>query len=205
MQLMNVLQKITKSKLVAVIRADSSEEAIEYSEACIRGGITSIELTYTTPQVETAITYLSQQYSHTLIGAGTVLDENTAKMAIYSGAKFIVSPGFNMETATLCNLYQILYIPGCTTVTEMTTALSAGCSLIKLFPGGIYGPESIKQFKAPLPQLSIMPSGGVDLNNIEDWFSSGAAVVGVGGSLLKGSMNSIENRAKNFVSKVSKT
>ncbi|MDN4605890.1 bifunctional 2-keto-4-hydroxyglutarate aldolase/2-keto-3-deoxy-6-phosphogluconate aldolase [Sporosarcina highlanderae] len=203
MQLVKILQLITKSKIVAVIRAGSSDMAIEYSEACIKGGITSVELTYTTPQVEKAITYLSEHHPHILTGAGTVLDAITAKIAIDAGAKFIVSPSFDKDTASLCNLYQIPYIPGCMTVTEMTTALSAGCSLIKLFPGGIYGPSSIKQFKAPLPQVSIMPSGGVDLENIEDWFSNGTEVVSVGGSLLKGSLNDIEDRAKKFINIVS--
>ncbi|MFB4167315.1 bifunctional 2-keto-4-hydroxyglutarate aldolase/2-keto-3-deoxy-6-phosphogluconate aldolase [Virgibacillus sp. JSM 102003] len=200
--MVNILQKITESKIVAVIRADSSEEAIEISEACIRGGITSIELTYTTPQVEKAIVNLSENYPDILIGAGTVLDVTTAKIAMQAGAKFVVSPGFDKETASLCNLYQIPYLPGCMTVTEMMSALSSGCSLIKLFPGGVFGPKSIKQFKAPLPQLSIMPTGGVDLDNIDDWFINGAEVVGVGSSLVKGSLDEIENNARKLIQKV---
>lgn len=148
MQMIDTLQKLKESKIVAVIRAESSQEAIESSEACIRGGITSIELTYTIPQVEEAIEKLSERFPNILIGAGTVLDATTAKMAMQSGAKYIVSPGFDKETASLCNLYQIPYLPGCMTVSEMMTALSSGCSMIKLFPGGVFGPKAIKQFKA---------------------------------------------------------
>ncbi|SFA84605.1 2-dehydro-3-deoxyphosphogluconate aldolase / (4S)-4-hydroxy-2-oxoglutarate aldolase [Lentibacillus halodurans] len=202
MQIVDTLQKIKKSKIVAVIRAESSQEAIEFSEACIRGGITSIELTYTIPQVQEAMITLSECYHDCLIGAGTVLDVTTARMAMQAGAKYIVSPGFDNQTADLCNLYQIPYIPGCMTVTEMMTALTSGCSMIKLFPGGVFGPKAIKQFKAPLPQLSIMPTGGVDLNNIGDWFDNGAEVVGVGGSLIKGSIGDIENKSRDFVDKV---
>ncbi|MBP1950502.1 bifunctional 2-keto-4-hydroxyglutarate aldolase/2-keto-3-deoxy-6-phosphogluconate aldolase [Virgibacillus litoralis] len=203
MQMIDTLQKLRESKIVAVIRAETSQEAIEFSEACIRGGITSIELTYTIPQVEEAIETLSERFPDTLVGAGTVLDATTAKMAMQSGAEYIVSPGFDKETASLCNLYQIPYLPGCMTVSEMMTALSSGCSMIKLFPGGVFGPKAIKQFKAPLPQLSIMPTGGVDLSNIDDWFENGAEVVGVGSSLIKGSLKDIENASRKFVFKVS--
>ncbi|WP_188456264.1 bifunctional 2-keto-4-hydroxyglutarate aldolase/2-keto-3-deoxy-6-phosphogluconate aldolase [Virgibacillus oceani] len=197
------LQQIKESKIVAVIRADSSKEAIAFSEACIRGGITSIELTYTIPYVEEAILTLSKRFPEILIGAGTVLDATTAKLAMQAGAGFIVSPGFDKDTALLCNLYQIPYLPGCMTVTEMMTALSNGCSMIKLFPGGIFGPKAIKAFKAPLPHLSIMPTGGVDLDNIDEWFHSGADAVGVGSSLLKGSLSEIEKRTREFVLRVS--
>lgn len=201
--MIDTLQKLKESKIVAVIRAESSQEAIESSEACIRGGITSIELTYTIPQVEEAIEKLSERFPDILVGAGTVLDATTAKMAMQSGAEYIVSPGFDRETASLCNLYQIPYLPGCMTVSEMMTALSSGCSMIKLFPGGVFGPKAIKQFKAPLPQLSIMPTGGVDLSNIDDWFENGAEVVGIGSSLTKGSLTDIENASREFVLKVS--
>lgn len=203
MQMIDTLQKLKESKIVAVIRAESCKEAIESSEACIRGGITSIELTYTIPQVEEAIETLSERFPDILVGAGTVLDATTAKMAMQSGAEYIVSPGFDKETASLCSLYQIPYLPGCMTVSEMMTALSSGCSMIKLFPGGVFGPKAIKQFKAPLPQLSIMPTGGVDLSNIDDWFENGAEVVGVGSSLIKGSLKDIEEASRDFVFKVS--
>ncbi|WP_099157760.1 bifunctional 2-keto-4-hydroxyglutarate aldolase/2-keto-3-deoxy-6-phosphogluconate aldolase [Virgibacillus ndiopensis] len=199
---MSNLQQIKESKIVAVVRADSSKEAIEFSEACIRGGITSIELTYTIPHVEEAIVTLSKRFPEILIGAGTVLDATTAKLAMQAGAKFIVSPGFDKDTALLCNLYQTPYLPGCMTVTDMMTALSNGCQMIKLFPGGLFGPKAIKQFKAPLPQLSIMPTGGVDLDNVEEWFNYGAEAVGVGSSLLKGNLDEIEKRVREFLLRV---
>lgn len=202
MELVDTLQKMKEAKIIAVVRAESSLQAIEFSEACIRGGITSIELTYTIPQVEEAITSLSQNHPDCLVGAGTILDVTTAKMAMQAGAKYIVSPGFDKGTAELCNLYQTPYLPGCMTVTEMMSALSSGCSMIKLFPGGVFGPKAIKQFKAPLPQLSLMPTGGVNLDNICDWFDNGAEVVGIGGSLVKGNPDEIEQKATEFVEKI---
>ncbi|WP_174614453.1 bifunctional 2-keto-4-hydroxyglutarate aldolase/2-keto-3-deoxy-6-phosphogluconate aldolase [Virgibacillus ihumii] len=201
--MVNTLKQLIDSKIVAVIRADSNKEALDYSNACIRGGIKSIELTYTIPKAGATIEKLSNQFPDLLIGAGTVLDVTTARSAILAGAKFIVSPGFDKDTSELCNLYQVPYLPGCMTVTEMMTALSSGCSMVKLFPGSMFGPTAIQQFLAPLPQLSIMPTGGVNLYNLNEWFNNGAEVVGIGSSLLKGSLKEVESRSKEFVSKAS--
>ncbi|MRH43923.1 bifunctional 4-hydroxy-2-oxoglutarate aldolase/2-dehydro-3-deoxy-phosphogluconate aldolase [Aquibacillus halophilus] len=199
MQKYKYLQKLVDAKVVAVIRADSKEEALDQAKACLKGGINSIELTFTTPQAEQAIADLAITYPEKSIGAGTVLDQVTAKIAIQNGAQFIVSPSFDKDTALLCNLYQIPYLPGCMTVTEMRDALRYDCSIIKLFPGSIYGPQAINQFKGPLPQLEIMPTGGVNEQNIKEWFSAGAISVGVGGSLTKGSLAEIEEKARKLV------
>ena len=137
-----------------------------------------------------------------VIGAGTVLDAATARIAILAGAEFIVSPAFDEETAKLCNLYQVPYMPGCMTITEMTKAMQYGSDIIKLFPGSAFGPSFVKAVKAPLPQANIMPTGGVSLDNIEEWFKNGVVAVGAGGKLASGSTEDIIATAKAFVSKI---
>ena len=127
---------------------------------------------------------LYQENPDVVIGAGTVLDATTARLAIVAGAEYIVSPSFDEETAKICNLYQVPYLPGCMTITEMKEALKSGADIIKLFPGSVYGPSVISAFKAPLPQLNIMPTGGVSLENMAEWFAAGVTAVGVGGNLL---------------------
>lgn len=199
MQKMDYLTRMIQSKVVAVLRAESYDEAIEKSEACLIGGINSIELTFTTPDAEKAIATLSKKFPKKSIGAGTVLDPITAKIAIDHGAQYVVSPAFDRETALLCNVNQIPYIPGCMTVTEMKEALTYGSDIIKLFPGSQFGPNAIKDFKGPLPQLNIMPTGGVNLTSIREWFEAGAVAVGIGSALTKGSASEIENKAQEYM------
>ena len=137
-----------------------------------------------------------------IIGAGTVLDAATARIAILAGAEFIVSPAFDKETAKLCNLYQIPYMPGCMTITEMTTAMQYGADIIKLFPGSAFGPSFVKAVKAPLPQANIMPTGGVSLDNMEEWFKNGVIAVGAGGKLASGTDEEIIATAQAFRKKL---
>ncbi|MFV0557190.1 MAG: bifunctional 4-hydroxy-2-oxoglutarate aldolase/2-dehydro-3-deoxy-phosphogluconate aldolase [Enterococcus sp.] len=187
MKNVDILVGLEKAGVIAVVRGETKENALEASHAIIKGGIVGIELTFTVPQAEEVIRELVTAYKEqpeVLIGAGTVLDAITAKQAIAAGAKYIVSPFFDEETARLCNLYQIPYLPGCMTVTEMKQALASGVDIIKLFPGSAFGPKIISAFKAPLPQLNIMPTGGVSLENMEAWFNAGVVAVGVGGNLL---------------------
>lgn len=188
MQKIAILSALEKNGIVAVLRAESVEKALKISDALIAGNIKSIELTFTVPNAVQAIERLVKKYEkddELLIGAGTVLDAHSAHDAITAGAKFIVAPTFDEKTAELCNLYQIPYIPGCMTVNEMKTAMQAGSELVKLFPSNIVGSAFVKDVKAPLPQLEIMPSGGVNLDNLADWYQAGCKVIGVGGSLLK--------------------
>ena len=138
-----------------------------------------------------------------IIGAGTVLDETTARLAILSGADFIVSPDFDKNTAQICNLYQIPYIPGCMTVTEITTALKYGVDIIKLFPANNFESNFIKSLKAPLPNINFMATGGISLDNVESWFKNGASVVGAGGKLASGSDDEIIATAQGFIKKIS--
>ncbi|MEK4667972.1 bifunctional 4-hydroxy-2-oxoglutarate aldolase/2-dehydro-3-deoxy-phosphogluconate aldolase [Niallia taxi] len=205
----NTLSVLTDCGVVAVIRADTPEEAVQTSIACVDGGITGIEVTFTVKDAEKAIRELVESYRNNqevVIGAGTVLDGHTARLAIMAGAQFIVSPCFDKETAKLCNLYQIPYMPGCMTVTEMKQALEYGADIIKLFPGSAFGPDYVKAVKAPLPHVNIMPTGGVSLENIHEWIENGCAAVGVGGNLVapakEGNFEQVTAYARQYVEKV---
>lgn len=198
-----VLKRIEEVGVVAVVRAENSEKAKTIAKACMAGGIDSIEITFTVPGADEVIKDLVKKFGdELLVGAGTVLDSETARIAILAGAKFIVSPAFDLETAKLCNRYQVPYMPGCMTITEMITAMEAGADVIKVFPGSAFGPSFIKAVKGPLPQAVLMPTGGVSLDNVADWINNGCIAVGVGGNLTKGSPEDMTNAAKAFVAKV---
>ena len=146
-----ILERLADIGIVAVVRGESVAEGVRISKACAKGGIPAIEVTYTVPGATEVIKALKEQdvNNEMIIGAGTVLDAATARIAILAGAEFIVSPAFDKETAKLCNLYQIPYMPGCMTITEMTTAMQYGADIIKLFPGSAFGPSFVKAVKAP--------------------------------------------------------
>ena len=179
----SIIAQITETKVVAVIRGNDSEEAIQLSKAAVEGGIQAIELTYTTPQIAKVFEALSE--TDALIGAGTVLDAETARHAILAGAKFVVSPQFNEEVARLCNRYGVPYFPGCMTIREITKALELGCDVLKLFPANNFDPSFIKSVKGPLPHVNIMPTGGINQSNMNDWIAAGAVAVGIGSDLNK--------------------
>lgn len=209
MKKINVLSKVAECGVVAVVRADSKEEAVTISEACVKGGIKGIEVTFTVQGADEVIKDLVSIYKNNqdvVVGAGTVLDSTTARIAILAGAQFVVSPAFDEETARLCNLYQVPYMPGCMTITEMKRALEAGVDIVKLFPGSNFGPDFVKGVKAPLPQVNIMPTGGVSLENVDQWIKNGCVAVGVGGNLLApaktGDFELITEYAKQYVEKV---
>lgn len=209
MNKLKVLTKLTDCGVVAVVRADSKEEAVLISDACVKGGIAGIEVTFTIDGADEVIKELVSHYANqpeVVIGAGTVLDAVTARIAILAGAQYVVSPSFDIETAKLCNLYQIPYMPGCMTITEMKNALEYGVDIIKLFPGNAFGPDFVKSVKAPLPQVNIMPTGGVSLENVDQWINNGCVAVGVGGNLIApakiGNYEGITEMAKQYVEKV---
>lgn len=203
----DVLKRIEDKGIVAVVRANNPEEAIKISDACLKGGIDSIEITFTIPGAENVIRELISKFpEELLVGAGTVLDSETARIAILAGAKFIVSPGLDLETAKLCNRYRVPYMAGCVTINEMIRALEAGVDIIKLFPGSAFGAGYVKSVKAPLPQAPIMPTGGVDINNVDQWIKNGCIAVGVGGKLTAGAktgdFESITKLSKEFIEKI---
>ena len=199
---------MTDAGLVAVVRAKDAEEAIKISDACLEGGCPSIELTFTVPGAHKVIEALAAKYQsgEMLLGAGTVLDSETARVAILSGANYIVSPGFNLETAKLCNRYRVPYLPGCMTITEVLTALEAGADIVKIFPADLFGPKIIKDIKGPLPQAKMMPTGGVDADNVSEWIKAGALAVGAGSSLTKGAISvdwkATTETAKKFIANI---
>lgn len=210
MKKLTVLSKITKSGVVAVVRGDSAQQAIDISDACIRGKLYGIEVTFTVQDADQVIKQLVSKHktnADVVIGAGTVLDAHTARIAILAGAEFIVSPTFDKDTAKLCNLYQVPYMPGCLTITEMKQALEYGVDIIKLFPGNGFGTSFLKAVKAPMPQVNIMPTGGVSLENVDEWIQNGAVAVGVGGNLVApaahGDFDQITAYAMEYVKKVS--
>lgn len=189
MKKMERLTRIEHAGVVAVVREESQKRAIEAARTVIKGGIKGIEVTFSVPQADQVIAQLKEEYqndSSVVIGAGTVLDAVTARLAILAGAEFIVSPCFDQATAEMCNFYQVPYMPGCMTITEIQQAMKSGADIVKLFPANNFTPQMIKAAKAPLPHVNIMPTGGVNLENIAAWKQAGAIVVGVGGNLFKG-------------------
>lgn len=178
-----ILRSISAGKVVAVIRGKDADEAISISRAAIEGGLKNIELTYTTPDVEQVFRTLAGEEA--VIGAGTVLDAETARHALLHGAKFIVSPNFNKEISVLCNRYSVPYLPGCLTISEIVTALESGCDVIKLFPANNYDPSFMKAVNGPIPHVHIMPTGGIHIGNVTEWLSGGAFAAGIGSELTK--------------------
>ena len=198
-----ILDELKASGVVAVVRGKSHEEARGYMEACLKGGIKSLELTYTIPNVCELIKEYSS-HAEALIGVGSVLNGKMASDAIEAGAKYVVSPGYSEEVNKVCKEMNVLYLPGCMTVSEIMKAMDAGNKMIKLFPGDVFGAKYVKAIKAPIPNVEIMPTGGVSVDNIEEWFANGVSCVGVGSSLIKGSLEDIENTAQAFMKKMEK-
>ena len=208
-----VLQRMKEDCLIAVIRAKNKEQGEKLVDSIIKGGINFIEITMTMDEGNPIefIAFLAQKYKDNpkiVIGAGTVLDPETARLVILAGANYVVSPAFNPETIKLCNRYRVPVLPGVMSPTEAIMALEAGCDVIKLFPGNILGPAAISTYKGPLPQGEFMPSGGVDVDNVDKWLKAGAYAVGTGSSLTKGAktgdFEAVEAKAREFVEAVKK-
>lgn len=183
---MRVLKALEDCGVVAVVRGNTKEVGVNIAKACIKGNVKAIEVTYTNKFANDIIRELSEEYkncSDVVIGAGTVLDSETARIAILSGAQYIVSPSFSAETAKMCNRYKVAYIPGVMTINEIVSAHECGVDVIKLFPGSAFGQNYIKAIKGPLPYANIMVTGGVNIENIDSWIKSGADLVGIGGEL----------------------
>jgi 2-dehydro-3-deoxyphosphogluconate aldolase/(4S)-4-hydroxy-2-oxoglutarate aldolase len=204
---MEVLGRIVASGLVAVIRAENSGQAERIAEACALGGVGALEITFTVPGASAVIEHLAKRFSSKiLVGAGTVLDPETARIAILAGSQFVVGPALNPATVRLCNRYQVPCMPGAGTIGEVIEAMECGADIVKVFPGEILGPAFVKAVKGPLPQASLMPTGGVSLDNVADWIKAGAVAVGVGGNLTAGAKTgdfaSITQLAQKLVGKI---
>ncbi|WMJ23258.1 bifunctional 2-keto-4-hydroxyglutarate aldolase/2-keto-3-deoxy-6-phosphogluconate aldolase [Paludicola sp. MB14-C6] len=200
MQKEQVLLKIKQAGIVAVVRGNTKQEALDIVKECVAGGITAIELTFTTPFAHHVIEELHNQYGNSiLLGAGTVLDSETARIAILSGAQFIVSPHFNADVIRMCNRYRIANMSGIMTITEAVSAMEAGCDILKVFPGEVLGINFLKAIKGPLPYAQLMPTGGVNPENVCEWLQAGAVAVGAGSSLTKGN---VKQNAEQFIKQI---
>jgi 2-dehydro-3-deoxyphosphogluconate aldolase/(4S)-4-hydroxy-2-oxoglutarate aldolase len=195
--------------VIAIMRAQSSDQLIAAADAIEAGGVRAIEVTMTTPGALGVIEEATARYgARVLFGAGSVLDAETARAAILAGAGFIVAPTLDLAVLQICNRYGIPVMPGCYTPTEMLTAWQAGADMIKLFPASVGGPSLVKAILAPLPQLAIVPVGGVNLETAGPFIANGAAALGVGSSLVNqklldaGDMDELTRRAAAFVQAV---
>ena len=194
MKKMKTTARMYEVGALAIVRAETLERACEIADGCIKGGVPVMEMSYTLNNAGTIIEGLKQKYGD----AGTVLDRETARHAILHGAQFIIAPNFDKGVAEMCNRYQIPYAPGCTTLSEAIEGLSSGAAFIKAFPiSDFYGPKLVKVFKTPIPDMPILASGGIHLDNLQNWLENGVDVCGFGGLLTKGSSDEIaENAAK---------
>lgn len=203
-----LLERITDGGLVGIVRTESPDKALRLAAACIDGGVTAIEITFTVPGALQVIAELAKTYrdGQIIVGAGTVLDAETARAAILAGAAYVVTPALNVDTVRLCNRYQIPVMSGAMTVKETIEALEAGSDIVKVFPGGTLGPSFIKAIRGPLPQAPLMPTGGVSLDNVGDWIKAGCVAVGVGGKLTspadKGDYAAVTATAQQFIAKI---
>lgn len=181
-----ILNQLHEHYLVAVVRGNNEGETKKIIDEIIKGGFKNIEITFTVPNAESVIERVNKEYGNEIVlGAGTVLDAMTARIAISKGAQYIVSPHLDTEISKVCNVYSIPYLPGCSSSSEIIEALRYGSDLVKLFPGGHLGAKFIKDIKGPIPNVEIMPSGGVNLENISEWMENGSFAVGIGSDLTK--------------------
>jgi 2-dehydro-3-deoxyphosphogluconate aldolase/(4S)-4-hydroxy-2-oxoglutarate aldolase len=180
-----VLQRIRTTGLMPVLRAESESQAFTLAETIFAGGIDVLEVTMTVPSALSLIRLLVKERPDILLGAGTVLDSETARICILEGAQFIVSPSTNIATIELCRRYSVPVIPGALTPTEVITAWQAGADVIKVFPASAMGGASyLKALKAPLPHVELIPTGGVSLANAADFLKAGAMALGIGADLV---------------------
>jgi len=208
MQRIKTIQRVANEGIVAVIRAESKDQGLKIVEAVKQGGIKMIEITMTVPGAVDIIKELVEHYKNedVIIGAGTVLDPETARACILAGAKYVVSPSLNLDTIKLCNRYRIPVMPGIMSIRDAIEALEAGAEILKVFPGSAFGPDIISAFRGPIPQGNYMPTGGVNLSNVKNWIKAGAIAVGTGGDLTKGAKTGdyalVTETAKKFVEAV---
>ena len=205
MPALSPLDRVLDRVIVAVIRAESPDLLVDVAEALLAGGVEVMEVTFTVPRVMQVLEQVAGKLGdRVLLGAGTVLDAETARAAILSGAEFIVAPTVNLEVIETCRRYGKLAMPGALTPTEIVTAWQAGADIVKIFPSELTGPKYLKAIKAPLPQVRLMPTGGVNLDTAVEFLKSGACALGIGGSLVEpkavasGDLKRIESLARQY-------
>jgi 2-dehydro-3-deoxyphosphogluconate aldolase / (4S)-4-hydroxy-2-oxoglutarate aldolase len=206
MQKQSALSRVASTGIVAVIRAANGELLADVAEALLAGGVEVMEVTFTVPRAHQVIERVAERLGERiLLGAGTVLDTETARIALLSGAEFIVSPTVNVDVIKLCRRYDKLVMPGALTPTEVLTAWEAGADIVKIFPSDLTGPAYLKALAGPLPQVRMMPTGGVNLQTAAEFLRAGAFALGIGGSLVDpeavaaGDLKKIESLAAQYV------
>jgi 2-dehydro-3-deoxyphosphogluconate aldolase/(4S)-4-hydroxy-2-oxoglutarate aldolase len=206
------ITRVLDSGIVAVIRSTSSEQLVEVAKALYEGGVDVLEVTFTVPRALEIISAVRKALGDkVLLGAGTVLDPETGRAAFLAGAEFLVAPTVNLDVIRLGNRYDKLVMPGAFTPTEVLTAWEAGAQIIKVFPAEIGGPAYLKTLHGPLPQVRLLPTGGVNLKTLADFLNAGACAVGLGGALveqkavLAGDMARIASLARQYVDLVRQT
>lgn len=201
-----MLDRILAPGVIAVVRSERPGPLVEVARALARGGVTAIEITFTVPGAVGVIERVARELDDEIqIGAGTVLDAETARAAILAGAQFVVSPSTDPRTIELCRRYSVPVMPGALTPTEVVTAWQAGADVVKIFPSELTGPRYLKALRGPLPQIRLLPTGGISLENAREFLECGAAALGVGSALVSPQhvasedFDEIERRARQFV------
>jgi len=190
------LRRLGEVGVVAVIRAASIDAALACTRALVRGGVTGIEITFSTPGAAEAIAEARRELPDALVGAGTVLDQASLASACDAGASFLVSPHTDETLLAAARERNVPFLPGALTPTEIVRAWQLGAACVKVFPGSAVGPSYLKALKGPLPHIPLMPTGGVDEKNLAEWLAAGAVAVGMGGSLATGSPEAVEAAAR---------
>ncbi|HEV3144920.1 MAG TPA: bifunctional 4-hydroxy-2-oxoglutarate aldolase/2-dehydro-3-deoxy-phosphogluconate aldolase [Gemmataceae bacterium] len=200
------LQRMLDAGIVTVVRSPDSQQLVEVAKALADGGVTVMEITFTVPNALDVIRQVQQALGEkVLLGAGTVLDPETARAAILAGAEFIVAPTLNLDVIRLCHRYDKLALPGAFSPTEILAAWEAGADIVKVFPADVLGPAFFKAMRGPLPQIRLMPTGGVDLNTAAEFLKAGACCLGIGSQLVEpkavaaGDFGRIRELAKQYV------
>lgn len=206
------LRQVLDAGIVAVVRSPNSQQLVEVVRALAEGGVTVAEITMTVPNALDVLKQVKQTLGdRVLLGAGTVLDTETARAVFLAGAEFIVSPTVNVEVIRLCQRYDKLVMPGAFTPTEILQAWEAGADIVKVFPAEVVGPAYFKAMRGPLPQIRLMPTGGVDLNTASQFLLAGACCLGIGSQLVEpkaiaqGNFDRIRDLARQYVAIVKQT
>lgn len=180
------LKRVLDRKIIAVVRLPSGEQLIDVAEALLAGGVDVLEITFTVPKATAVLeTVADRMGDRVLLGAGTVLDTETARAALLAGAEYLVSPTLNLDVIEMARRYGKLVMPGAFTPTEILKAWEAGADIVKVFPSDVTGPKYLKAVRGPLPQVRLMPTGGVNLDTAADFLAAGACTLGVGSSLVE--------------------
>lgn len=194
-----VMTEIAAAKVVAIIRESSQRAGTEAAERLVDAGLGVVEVAMTTPGALDCVEALRHDRDGAIVGAGTVLDAPTARLAILAGAQFLVSPGINPEVVALAHRYDVAVLPGAQTATEIVAAMTAGADAVKVFPASRVGPAGLADLRGPLPHVPFIPTGGIAVDDAASWLDAGAVAVGLGSSLSRGTPGEVAKRARRLV------